>query len=91
MPVAKKLATALFLVALGSLGLGGALLLAALFSIGRPSVVGCCCILDSCNQASVVSDAVSRASAWYSADESGVVARIRGFLAVLFSLHSELL
>ena len=38
-----------------------------------------CCTLDSCDQAFVVSDAVSRASAWYSADESEVVARILSF------------
>ena len=31
---------------------------------------GRCCTLGSCDQAFVVSDAVSRASAWYSADES---------------------
>ena len=40
---------------------------------------GRCCTLDSCDQAFVNSDAVSRASAWYSADESEVVARILSF------------
>ena len=62
-----------------SLGLGGALLLAALFIYGCPSVVGC-----SCGQAFVVSDAVSRASARCSADESEVVARTRGYLQPFF-------
>jgi hypothetical protein len=45
---------------------------------------GCCCALGSCDHAFVVSDAVSRASAWYSADESEVVARILGFFCSSF-------
>ena len=48
------------------------------------AIFGCCCTLGSCGQAFVVSDAVSRASAWPSADESEVVARIRGFFGSLF-------
>ena len=48
------------------------------------AVFGCCCTLGSCDQAFVVSDAVSRVSAWYSADESEVVARMRGCLAAFF-------
>ena len=45
---------------------------------------GRCCTLDSCDQAFVNSDAVSRASALYSADESEVVARILSFCCSRF-------
>ena len=50
------------------------------------AIFGCCCTLGSCDQAFVVSDAVSRSSARYSADESEVVARILSFFAVFFSV-----